>query len=110
MAIHPKDHASDNPRLQCSVCRRWMRLHGKRLEAVNGKVEEVSFQRFFGGCPFTQGDHLAGDKTDVCHACCEVECKKLAKCDCQNPEPKSGVAGVSEGCPIHGALYSTAPH
>lgn len=23
-------------------------------------------------------------------------------CDCENPEPKTGVAGVSEACPIHG--------
>jgi hypothetical protein len=23
-------------------------------------------------------------------------------CDCQNPEPKTGVALVSESCPIHG--------
>lgn len=24
-----------------------------------------------------------------------------AECDCQNPEPKSGVALVSNGCPVH---------
>jgi hypothetical protein len=31
------------------------------------------------------------------------------RCDCQNPEPESGVAGVSEECPIHGVLMGTAP-
>lgn len=27
-----------------------------------------------------------------------------AACDCENPEPKSGAALVSEECPIHGVL------
>jgi hypothetical protein len=54
-----------------------MRLHGKRLEVVNGEVKEVSFQRFYGGCSYTQGDHLAGDHIDVCDACCHRECMKL---------------------------------
>lgn len=31
----------------------------------------------------------------------------IAECDCQNPEPESGVAGVSEDCEIHGRLYRT---
>lgn len=52
-----------------------MRLHGKRLEVAAGKVTEVAFQRFYGGCMFTHGDHLAGDLTDVCHSCCEIACK-----------------------------------
>lgn len=36
MAIHPKDKDSANPRLQCSVCKRWMRLYGRRLGVVDG--------------------------------------------------------------------------
>src|SRR5882757_4058219 len=101
MAIHPKDHNAANPRLQCSVCSRWMRLHGKRLEVVDGEVKEVAVQRFFGGCRYTRGDHLAGAKIDVCDACCQIECKRLADCDCQMPDPPTGAAGVSEGCPVH---------
>ena len=72
------DQGSANPRMQCSVCGRWMRLHGKRLEVVNGKVTEVTFQRFYGGCSYNNGDHLAGNHTDVCEVCCHQECMKLA--------------------------------
>lgn len=107
MAIHPKDIGHTNPRLQCSVCSRWMRLHGKRLEVVGAKVTEVAFQRFYGGCDYSGGDHLAGDRTDVCDVCCHAECKRLAGCDCQNPYPRSGAAGISEGCPVHGKLFAT---
>lgn len=107
MAVHPKDHDAENPRMQCAVCKRWMRLHGKRLEVVDGAVTEVAKQRFYGGCGYNNNnDHLAGVKgdNDVCAACCEAECKRIAGCDCQNPTPTKGAAGVSEGFPIH------APH
>lgn len=103
------DRGSSNPRMQCSACGRWMRLHGKRLEVVNGKVTEVAFQRFHGGCNYSGGgDHLAG--ADVCAVCCDTKCKQLAGCDCQAPSVTSGAAGVSEACPVHGKLHSTAPH
>jgi hypothetical protein len=75
------DIGAANPRLQCAACGRWMRLHGKRLELVDGAVTEVAVQRFYGGCTYNNGgDHLAGkiDNNDVCDACCRVECKKLA--------------------------------
>ena len=72
------DQGSANPRMQCSVCGRWMRLHGKRLEVVDGKVTEVAFQRFYGGCSYGKGDHLAGNGGDVCDVCCHRECMKLA--------------------------------
>ena len=82
MAIHPKDVGHENPRLQCSVCRRWMRLHGKRLEVIDGEVKEVCFQRFYGACDYNNcGDHLAGDRngySDVCEKCCHEECKRIA--------------------------------
>lgn len=104
------DQGSSNPRMQCSACGRWMRLHGRRLEVVDGKLIEVAVQRFYGSCNYTGGDHLAGDRTDVCAKCCNSECKRLAGCDCQNPHPTSGAAGVSENCPVHGQLWATAPH
>lgn len=73
------DQGSQNPRMQCSVCGRWMRLHGKRLEVVDGQITEVAVQRFFGSCSHSGGgDHLAGDHADVCHVCCERECKAIA--------------------------------
>ena len=73
------DQGSPNPRMQCSVCGRWMRLHGKRLEVVDGKPTEVAVQRFFGGCNHNRGgDHLAGDHADVCDRCCQIECKAVA--------------------------------
>jgi hypothetical protein len=31
--------------------------------------------------------------------------QRLAGCDCQCPEPQSGVAGVSESCPIHAGEF-----
>jgi hypothetical protein len=68
--IHPKDGCSNNPRLQCSVCRRWMRLHGVK--------DGVAFQRYYGGCHYTTGDHLAGDGAIVCDQCCQRECAKLS--------------------------------
>jgi hypothetical protein len=74
--IARKDIGSQNPRIQCSVCGRWMRLHGKRPEIVNGETVEVAFQRFYGGCSYNNGDHLAGSG-DVCDACCHRECMKI---------------------------------
>lgn len=71
------DRGSQNPRMQCSVCGRWMRLHGKRLEVIDGVVTEVAFQRFYGGCSYHNGDHLASSG-DVCDACCHCECMKIA--------------------------------
>lgn len=99
------DLSSQNPRMQCSVCGRWMRLHGKRLELIDGHITEVAVQRFYGGCNHTRGDHLAGDGANVCTVCCDTECKRLAAlCDCQAPDVKSGAALVSEACPIHNLL------
>lgn len=74
--IHPKDTNKSNPRIQCSVCGKWMRLNGVKI--VNGK--EHYFQRFYGACDWNQGgDHLAGDKIDVCDNCCQIECKKISE-------------------------------
>ena len=72
------DEGSTNPRMQCSVCGRWMRLRGKRLEVIDGVVTEVAVQRFFGGCAYNKGDHLAGTDGDVCESCCHRECMKIA--------------------------------
>lgn len=72
------DQGSANPRLQCFECGRWMRLHGKRLEAVDGKVKEVAVQRFYGGCEVTQGDHPCG--ADVCTRCCPDKCRQRVAC------------------------------
>lgn len=68
------DPKSANPRMQCSECGRWMRLHGKRLEVVDGKVTEVAVQRFYGGCGVTLGDHPGGG--DVCSRCCPDKCRE----------------------------------
>lgn len=74
--IHPKDKSSYNPRVQCSVCAKWKRLDGKVWSEKNQQFE--SFSRFFGGCGFNRGnDHLAGDHSDVCDDCCNIECKRL---------------------------------
>lgn len=74
--IHPADTKSNNPRLQCSVCAKWMRLSGKD---ENG----ARVQRFFGGCGQNGGnDHLAGNQDgkeqDVCVSCCQKKCKELS--------------------------------
>lgn len=63
------DPHSANPRMQCSECGRWMRMHGKRLEAVDGKVTEVAVHRFYGGCSATGGG-------DVCSQCCPDKCRE----------------------------------
>jgi len=76
MTIHPKDKASENPRLQCAVCAKWKRLRGTDHDGN-------TFYRFFGGCSYSNGgDHLAcnyeGDNIDVCDECCHRECMKIA--------------------------------
>lgn len=73
MAIHPRDKVASNPRLQCSVCGQWKRVH---LNADHPNHPGWR-QGFFGGCAFTKGDHLAGDRADVCVDCCDTECKRL---------------------------------
>lgn len=67
------DIGSANPRLQCGECGRWMRLHGKRLEVVDGKPKEIAFQRFYGGCEATGNDHPC--ESDVCSTCCPEKCR-----------------------------------
>lgn len=80
--IHPKDKRTSNPRIQCVVCAKWMRL--------NGRDEQGNFiQRFFGGCSFAKdhGTHLAGKyekngdliDDDVCEECCQKECKRMTE-------------------------------
>lgn len=68
------DRESANPRMQCFECGRWMRLHGKRVEVVDGKPKEVAVQRFYGGCEVTNGDHPCGG--DVCSRCCPTKCQE----------------------------------
>lgn len=78
MPIHPKDKQADNPRLQCSVCGNWKRLHGR--DDTGAMV-----YRFFGGCGHNAGnDHLSGRPSadgcnDVCDSCCQIACKALAE-------------------------------
>lgn len=97
------DKGSSNPRLQCGECGRWMRLHGKRLEAIGGKIVEVTVQRFYGGCEVTKGDHPCGK--DVCYKCCPTKCRERL-CDCQHPETTpDGFAAKSEDCPVHGGDF-----
>jgi len=66
------DKGSQNPRIQCGECGRWMRLFGYRLEAVGGKLKQVEFQRFHGSCDVTGGDHPCGQ--EVCAVCCPTKC------------------------------------
>lgn len=64
------DIGSNNPRLQCACCGKWMRLF-----SANGKV-----QRFYGSCHFTGGDHAAAkpDNSEVCDGCCREKCRAIA--------------------------------
>lgn len=101
------DICSDNPRLQCAACGRWMRLHGKRFEAVGGKIKEVAVQRFYGGCEATNGDHPF--EGDVCSKCCPTKCLEKLGCNCQAPIVSSGAALMSDDCPVHGFIPSTNP-
>ena len=71
MAFHKTDDRSSNPRFQCSVCAKWMRLFGR-----DEYGEQI--QRMYGGGGWSSGyDHLAGDKCDVCDKCCNIECKRI---------------------------------
>jgi len=78
VAVHPKDMSAHNPRMQCAVCRKWMRLH--KAKPTPGM--EWLTQRFYGGCGYTNGDHYAvnGD-SDVCDECCHKHCKPKAIAD-----------------------------
>lgn len=93
MAGHPKDDGAENPRMQCCVCRRWMRLHGVRS---NG----LAMQRFYGSCEHNHGgDHHAAENgdNDVCNECCKVECRRIEKEKIRNVDsgdwPDPGVEG-----------------
>lgn len=102
MAIHPSDRLASNPRLQCSCCGKWKRLMGTKIE--NGHC--VQFYRFFGGCGYTNGDHLAakrGNTNDVCDDCCQRECKRLSEAKaCQK---RIGDDGYSI-CDYCGSMWS----
>lgn len=76
--IHPADKNARNPRIQCVVCAKWMRMTGK--DEDGNRV-----QRFYGGCAWCNGDHLAAVHSgkeiaawDVCQNCCDTKCKELA--------------------------------
>lgn len=89
------DKGSQNPRLQCGECGRWMRLHG--IKDADGKA----IQRFYGSCNATLGDHPCGK--EVCSDCCPTKCLQRLGCDCQHPETTNeGFAAISILCPVHG--------
>lgn len=53
-----------NPSIQCSMCGRWMRLHGKDKDGC-------AIQRFYPCC----GEHGENEhEKDVCNECCETKC------------------------------------
>jgi hypothetical protein len=79
-----------------------MRLHGRRLEAVDGKPIEVEVQRFYGGCSVAGGDHPF--EGDVCSTCCPTKCLEKLGCNCQAPIVSSGAALMSNDCPVHGLI------
>lgn len=81
--IHPADRLASNPRLQCSCCGKWKRAMGTKIDEKTGRREQ--FYRFFGGCGYTNGDHLAG-KNDVCDDCCQTECKRLSAMTLKSPQ------------------------
>lgn len=56
--------SESNPSMQCSVCGRWMRLHGKDEDGI-------AIQRFYPCC----GEHGEfGHHTPVCDDCCKAKC------------------------------------
>ena len=59
-----------NPSMQCSLCGRWMRLHGRNADGT-------ALQRFYGSCAVTLGDHPNGSAS-VCDECCREKCAGLA--------------------------------
>lgn len=86
MAIHPADRKANNPRMQCVVCAKWKRLHGRD---ANGEM----FYRFFGGCGYTNGDHAAGKgkghPNDVCDDCCQIACRAITEKDSRATLPSA---------------------
>lgn len=73
MAYLKSELGKPNPRMQCDVCGKWMRIHCKPYQSKGGYEAE---QKFFGGCSYSNGDHRAG--ADVCDDCCHTKCKELA--------------------------------
>jgi hypothetical protein len=59
---HPKDWGSLNPRIQCDVCGKWMRLHAR---TPDGQPK----QNFYGSC-WDESEHAK----DVCDECCAKTC------------------------------------
>lgn len=59
-----RDENSNNPRMQCSVCGQWKRLHG---------IDEQgnAIQRFYSCC----GEHGEFEHDEnVCDECCKTKC------------------------------------
>lgn len=75
MATHPADARAENPRVQCSVCGKWRRQYLSKAEMSPGGYERTSM---FFACSYTDGDHLAGDRIDVCDDCCHTHCRSAA--------------------------------
>lgn len=65
-ATRQLDRGSQNPRMQCSVCGRWMRLHGRDAAGI-------AFQRFYAACEDESGI-IHGHVADVCDRCCKQRC------------------------------------
>lgn len=85
-----------------------------RAEArEQGEAKEAAYQRLYK----TTADEGGVEVSVVCRVCgfrpCRYRCRKPSEeverekdtaeleCDCQNPEPETGVAGVSNHCPVH---------
>ena len=60
-----RDKNSNNPRIQCSKCGRWMRLHSSEAKT---NTEMISGQRFF-PCYKTKNDVEIEAIGDVCVRC-----------------------------------------
>lgn len=54
-------------------------------------------------CALNGDEHSCNGEVVPC-GCSEM---RAPVCNCQNPEPASGAAGVSEDCPIHGDVGPT---
>jgi hypothetical protein len=72
MTILLKERGQQNPRMQCDCCGKWMRVHCEPYQSLGGYE---ATQMFYGGCAYSNGDHLAGN--DVCDNCCHTKCKAM---------------------------------
>jgi hypothetical protein len=70
--------------------------------AAAGRIRALKDEPHYTGCMPRLLNETCDRNPDRCGFCGFEPAQGTTECDCEDPEPASGVALVSEDCPIHG--------